>query len=313
MGVTEAPAQLREQRSKVSTTTLRPRCIAGLPIVFNRDDAREQRGRMSEQAQLARVFEVNRPRLRAIAYRMLGSLTEADDAVQEAWLRLSRSDAGTVESLGNWLSTVVARVCLDTLRARTVRAEEPFEARMPEPILAREDRADPEQEALLADAVGLALQVVLEKLAPPERLSFVLHDLFAVPFEEIAKIVGRSPAAARQLASRGRRRVRGATVSPDVDVTRQRAVIDAFLAAAHGGDPSALLAVLDPTVVLTDGSRGRAASRLEGGARRAGRRPAGAPVLEARRLRDAGASERRGGDHRVAAGWCADVRDGRSQ
>src|SRR5437870_3106431 len=199
---------------------------------------------------LAERFEEKRGHLRAVAYRMLGSLSEADDAVQEAWLRLSRSDASEIENLGGWLTTVVARVCLDALRSRKSRREEPLGAHLPDPIVTREGRIDPEQEALLADSVGLALLVVLETLAPAERLAFVLHEMFDVPFEEIAAIVGRSPVAARQLASRARRRVRGVTAVPDVDLVHQREVVDAFLAAARGGDFNALLAVLDPDVVL---------------------------------------------------------------
>ena len=205
---------------------------------------------MDEHDWLAERFEANRTHLRAVAYRMLGSLSEADDAVQEAWLRLSRSDTSGVENLGGWLTTVVARVCLDMLRSRKSRREEPLGAHVPEPIVSREDGIDPEHEALLADSVGLALLVVLETLAPAERLAFVLHDMFAVPFDEIAPIVGRSPAAARQLASRARRRVQGAATAPDADLTRQREVVDAFLAASRGGDFDALLAVLDPDVVL---------------------------------------------------------------
>jgi RNA polymerase sigma-70 factor (ECF subfamily) len=199
---------------------------------------------------LAQQFDANRTHLRAVAYRMLGSVSEADDAVQESWLRLSRSDAGEVENLRGWLTTVVARVCLDMLRSRKSRREEPLGPHVPEPIVSREDGVDPEHEALLADSVGLALIVVLETLAPAERLAFVLHDMFAVPFDEIAPIVDRSPAAARQLASRARRRVQGAAATPDVDLARQREVVDAFLAAARGGDFDALLAVLDPDVVL---------------------------------------------------------------
>jgi RNA polymerase sigma-70 factor (ECF subfamily) len=205
---------------------------------------------VAERDRLADRFEANRPHLRAVAYRMLGSLSDADDAVQEAWLRLSRADAAGVENLRAWLTTVVARVCLDMLRSRTSRREEPLGPRVPEPIVSRADGVDPEHEALLADSVGLALLVVLETLAPAERLAFVLHDMFAVPFDEIAPIVGRSPAAARQLASRARRRVRGAAPSPDPDLARQREVVDAFLAAARGGDFDALLAILDPEVVL---------------------------------------------------------------
>ena len=205
---------------------------------------------MDDHDRLAARFEAHRGHLRAVAYRMLGSLSEADDAVQEAWLRLNRSDPSGVENLGGWLTTVVARVCLDMLRARRSRREEPLEARVPGPIVSRRAGTDPEHEALLADAVGLALLVVLETLAPAERLAFVLHDMFAVPFDEIAPIVGRSPTAARQLASRARRRVRGAATGPDADLARQRDVVDAFLAAARGGDFDALLAVLDPDVVL---------------------------------------------------------------
>jgi RNA polymerase sigma-70 factor (ECF subfamily) len=177
-------------------------------------------------------------------------VTEADDALQESWLRLSRSDTSGVENLGGWLRTVVARVCLDMLRSRKSRREEPLGPHLPEPIVSGRDGVDPEHEALLADSVGLALLVVLETLAPAERLAFVLHDMFAVPFDEIAPIVGRSPAAARQLASRARRRVQGANPAPDADVARQRQVVDAFLAAARGGDFEALVALLDPDVVL---------------------------------------------------------------
>src|ERR671917_501471 len=204
---------------------------------------------------LAQRFEENRTHLRAVAYRMLGSISEADDAVQEAWLRLSRSDTSGIENLGGWLTTVVGRVCLNMLRSRRSRREEPLGepqvgVHVPDPIVSRADGLDPEHEALLADSVGLALLVVLETLPPAERLAFVLHDMFAVPFEEIAPIVGRSEVAARQLASRARRRVQGATPSPDTNLPHQREVVDAFLAAAHGGDFEALLAVLDPDVVL---------------------------------------------------------------
>ena len=205
---------------------------------------------MTEDDGLAERFEANRTHLRAVAYRMLGSMSEAEDAVQEAWLRVSRSGTSGVENLGGWLTTVVARVCLDLLRSRKSRREEPLGAHMTDPI------ANPEHEALLADSVGLALLVVLETLAPAERLAFVLHDMFAMPFDEIAPIVGRSPAAARQLASRARRRVQGAgaasdgSAAPDSDRTRQREIVDAFLAASRGGDFDALLALLDPDVVL---------------------------------------------------------------
>ncbi len=209
---------------------------------------------MDEHDWLAEQFEAERPHLRAVAYRMLGSLSEADDAVQESWLHLSRSNASGVENLGGWLTTVVARVCLDLLRSRNSRREEPLGAHVPDPLVSREGGIDPEHEALLADSVGLALLVVLDTLNPAERLAFVLHDLFAVPFDEIAPIVGRSPTAARQLASRARRRVQGAATVPDVDLTRQREVVDAFLAASRGGDFDALLAVLDPDVVLRSDS-----------------------------------------------------------
>jgi RNA polymerase sigma factor (sigma-70 family) len=205
---------------------------------------------MNTHEWLAEQFEAERPHLRAVAYRMLGSLTEADDAVQESWLHLSRSDTSGVKNLGGWLTTVVARICLDMLRSRSSRREESLEASVPEPITSRESGIDPEQEALLADSVGLALLVVLDTLTPAERLAFVLHDLFAVPFDEIAPIVGRSEAAARQLASRARRRVRGGATEPDADLTRSREVVDAFLAASRGGDFDALLAVLDPDVVF---------------------------------------------------------------
>ena len=202
------------------------------------------------RSRLAQKFEESRPQLRAVAYRMLGSLDEADDAVQEAWLRLSRSDTRGIGNLGGWLTTVVGRLCLDILRSRRSRREESFDQRLPDLILSREDRIDPEQQALIADSVGLALLVVLEKLTPHERLAFVLHDMFAVPFEEIASIVGCSLVAARQLASRARRRVRGAAPIPDVDLNQQRKVVDAFLAAVRGGSLEALLEVLDPDVVL---------------------------------------------------------------
>jgi RNA polymerase sigma factor (sigma-70 family) len=206
---------------------------------------------MDERDWLAERFEEHRPRLRSVAYRMLGSLSEADDAVQEAWLRLSRSDADEIENLGAWLTTVVGRVSLNMLRSRRTRREDPLEAvRVPEPILDRADGTDPEHEALLADSVGLALLVVLETLSPAERLAFVLHDIFAVRYEEIASIVDRSPEAARQLASRARRRVRAENTVPDADLGAQREVVEAFLAAARDGDFDRLVAVLDPDVVL---------------------------------------------------------------
>jgi RNA polymerase sigma factor (sigma-70 family) len=205
---------------------------------------------MDERDWLAERFDAHRTRLRAVAYRMLGSLTEADDAVQEAWLRLSRTNTKEIENLGGWLTTVVARVSLNMLRSRTSRREQPIGVQMPEPIIDRADGIDPEHEALLADSVGLALLVVLETLSPPERIAFVLHDMFGVPFDEIAPIVDRSPAASRQLASRARRRVRGENPLPDADLDTQRRVVDAFLAAAREGDFEGLLEVLDPEVVL---------------------------------------------------------------
>ena len=203
------------------------------------------------ELELADRFDRQRPQLRAVAYRILGSLSEADDAMQEAWLRLQRTDAEQIESLERWLTTVVARICLNTLRFRRARGEQPLDALRPEPII--DDPAvgtDPEHEALLADAVGIALQVVLDTLGPAERLAFVLHDMFAVPFDEIAAMVDRSPQATRQLASRARRRVREAAPAPDPDLTRQRAVVDAYFAASREGDMEALVAVLDPDVVL---------------------------------------------------------------
>jgi RNA polymerase sigma factor (sigma-70 family) len=205
---------------------------------------------MDEREWMAERFEEHRTRLRAVAYRMLGSLSEADDAVQEAWIRLSRTDSSEIENLGGWLTTVVARVALKMLRSRNLRREEPLGVHMPEPIIDRVDGMDPEHEALLADSVGLALLVVLETLSPPERLAFVLHDIFAVPFDEIATIVDRSPQAARQLASRARRRVQAENTVPDTDLNAQREVVEAFLAAARDGDFDRLVAVLDPDVVL---------------------------------------------------------------
>src|SRR3954468_24218622 len=201
---------------------------------------------MTERDYLAERFEESRSHLRAVAYRMLGSLSEADDAVQEAWIRLSRADASELQNLGGWLTTVVARVCLDMLRSRKTRREEPLDELVPMPAAGSGTGADPEQEALLADSVGLALLVVLETLEPAERLAFVLHDMFALPFDEIAPIVDRSPEATRQLASRARRRVRGERAVPDADLDRQREVVDAFLAASRAGDFDALVAVLDP-------------------------------------------------------------------
>jgi RNA polymerase sigma factor (sigma-70 family) len=212
---------------------------------------------MDDQEWLAERFEAHRPRLRAVAYRMLGSLAEADDAVQDAWLRLSRSDVSEVENLGAWLTTVVARVSLNMLRSRRARREEPWSPQVPEPIVDRPDGTQPEHEALLADSVGLALLVVLDSLAPAERLAFVLHDMFAVPFAEIAQVVGTTPGAARQLASRARRRVRGAAPAAQDDAARQRELVDAFLAASREGDFDALLEVLAPDVVFRIDAGGR--------------------------------------------------------
>jgi RNA polymerase sigma-70 factor (ECF subfamily) len=216
---------------------------------------------MDQNEWLADRFEEQRAHLRAVAYRMLGSLTEADDAVQESWLRLSRAGASEVENLGGWLTTIVARVCLNMLRSRNRRREESLGVHIPDPVISPESELQPEAEALLADSVGLALLVVLDTLSPAERLAFVLHDMFELPFEEIAPMVGRTAAAARQLASRARRRVKGAErVAPDPDLARQREVVDAFFLAARGGDFDALVALLDPDVVL----------RADFGARRAG-------------------------------------------
>ncbi|AWS44024.1 sigma-70 family RNA polymerase sigma factor [Streptosporangium sp. 'caverna'] len=205
---------------------------------------------MDERERLTERFEEHRTHLRAVAYRMLGSVSEADDAVQEAWLRFNRADTGNVQSLGAWLTTVVARVCLNVLRSREQRREEPLEAHLPDPIISHDDGSDPEGEALLADSVGLALLVVLDTLTPAERFAFVLHDMFTVPFDEIGPMIERSPAATRQLASRARRRVRGVASVPDADLTRQRRVVEAFQAASRGGDFDALVALLDPDVVF---------------------------------------------------------------
>jgi len=219
---------------------------------------------MSEQDWLAQRFEQDRRRLRAVAYRMLGSMSEAEDAVQEAWLRLSGSESGEIENLSAWLTTVVARVSLNMLRSRAARREQPLSPRLPDPVVDRADGVDPEHEALLADSVGLALLVVLETLTPPERLAFVLHDMFGVPFEQIASLLDRSPQAARQLASRARRRVRAQPTTPDADVSAQWQVIDAFMTAARTGDFEALVATLDPNVVLrADGGSALAALSAE--------------------------------------------------
>jgi RNA polymerase sigma factor (sigma-70 family) len=222
---------------------------------------------------LAARFEEHRSRLRAVGYRMLGSLSEADDAVQEAWLRLSGTGGAGIDNLGGWLTTVTARVCLDLLRSRGSRREEPLGTHLPDPVVSEVHGPDPEQEVLLADSLGLALLVVLDTLAPAERLAFVLHDMFAVPYDDIAPVVGRTPAAARQLASRARRRVRGADAGSDPDPGRQREVVSAFLAASRGGDFDALMALLDPDVVLrADVGAGAAglSQELRGAARVAG-------------------------------------------
>ncbi|WP_329342354.1 RNA polymerase sigma factor SigJ [Streptomyces sp. NBC_00663] len=227
---------------------------------------------MSDTDVLADRFEEHREHLKAVAYRMLGSLAEAEDAVQDAWLKLGRTDTDEIRNLGGWLTTVVGRVCLDMLRSRTTRREDPLDdTYVPDPVITPLSRVDPEQEVLQADSVGLALLVVLETLEPAERLAFVLHDMFAVPFDDIAAIVERTPAATRQLASRARRRVKGATPSAEPDLGRQRQVVDAFLSAARGGDFEALLAVLHPDVLLrTDSGAlvgGAAASKLVRGAK----------------------------------------------
>jgi RNA polymerase sigma factor (sigma-70 family) len=222
--------------------------------------------------ELALRFDADRAHLRAVAYRMLGSLSDADDAVQEAWLRLQRSDVDGVANLTGWLTTVVGRVCLDMLRSRASRREEPLEVRLPDPVIVADDGADPEHEAILAASVGLALLVVLETLSPAERVAFVLHDLFGVPFDEVGRLVGRSSDAAKMMASRARRRVRGEAPTPDADPDRHRAVVDAFLAASRGGDFDALVALLDPDVVLrADLGRGRVLTPVRGAAQVAGR------------------------------------------
>src|SRR4051794_18707355 len=220
------------------------------PVRHPIDEGRREDVTVTEPDRIAERFEDHRAHLRAVAYRMLGSASEAEDAVQEAWLRLTRSDSGEVTNLGGWLTTVVGRVCLDMLRARRARREELGGSWVPEPVVSEVEDGDPEQEALLADSVGVALLVVLETLTPAERLAFVLHDMFGVPFEDIAPVVGRSTAAARQLASRARRRVRGGLPVAEPDLARQREVVDAFLAASRAGDFEALVAVLDPDVVF---------------------------------------------------------------
>jgi RNA polymerase sigma-70 factor (ECF subfamily) len=228
-----------------------------------REDVTDGRERVA-----GRPFEEHRAHLRSVAYRMLGSLTEADDAVQDAWLRVSRAGASEVENLGGWMTTIVARVCLNMLRSRNRRREESLDAHLPDPVVTPDGELQPEDEALLADSVGLALLVVLETLSPAERLAFVLHDMFDLPFEEIAPMVGRSPVAARQLASRARRRVRGAEIrAPDLDIARQREVVDAFFRAARGGDFDSLVALLHPDVVArTDYGAGRPGTKVHRGA-----------------------------------------------
>jgi RNA polymerase sigma factor (sigma-70 family) len=236
---------------------------------------------------LAARFEENRGHLRSVAYRMLGSLSEAEDAVQESWIRLARSDTREVENLGAWLTTVIARVCLDMLRSRKSRREEAVGAQVPERVVPRDSTVDPQQEAVIADSVGLALLVVLEHLAPAERIAFVLHDLFAVPFDEIAAIVGRTPDATRQLASRARRRVQGADMVPAPDLALQRRMVNAFLTAARGGDMSALLTILDPEVVLRADRVGerppmelRGAAEVAGNSIKAGARAARPAMID---------------------------------
>jgi RNA polymerase sigma factor (sigma-70 family) len=224
---------------------------------------------MTENEWLVDRFEEHRPHLRAVAYRMLGSVSEADDAVQDAWLRVSRADASEVDNPGGWLTTVVARVCLNMLRARNTRREQPLDTQLPDPVISPYRMPQPDDQAVLADSVSLALLVVLDTLSPAERLAFVLHDMFGLPFEEIAVMVDRSPAAARQLASRARRRIKGVEIpAPDHDRVRQRAVVDAFFRAARGGDFDALVAVLDPDVVLRAdfGGRRPAAPKITRGA-----------------------------------------------
>ncbi|HLM29201.1 MAG TPA: sigma-70 family RNA polymerase sigma factor [Acidimicrobiales bacterium] len=222
---------------------------------------------MVEKTLLADRFEEHRTRLKAVAYRLLGSLSEAEDAVQQAWLRLTRADTDEIVNLGGWLTTVVSRICLDMLRSRQARAEEAFDTHVPDPIVTSADWLDPEHEAVLADSVGVALQVVLDRLNPPERLAFVLHDMFAVPFDDVATLAGRTPDSVRQLASRARRRVADSAPIPDKDVARQRDTVDAFFAAARGGDFEALVAVLDPDVVLhADGGRPEVSALVRGAA-----------------------------------------------
>src|SRR5262245_9746418 len=252
---------------------------------------------------LTERFEEHRQQLRAIGYRMLGSLREADDAIQETWLRLTRSDARGIENLGGWLTTVVARVCLDMLRARKRRGGERLHARVPDPIVSSEQGIDPEHEVVLADSVGLALIVVLDTLLPVERRAFVLHDMFDVSFDEIGAIGGRSAAAARQLASRARRRVRGARPAPDADLARQREVVDAFLAAARQNDFDALIPVLDPEVVLRADRGAMPPRRVASRPRSSHGRRAHDGVLQGRRIRAARARQWHRGTRCLRAGW----------
>ena len=233
---------------------------------------------MDERDWLAERFEAHRPRLRGVAYRILGSTSEADDAVQEAWIRLNRSNAGEIDQLEAWLVTTVGRVALNMLRSRKRRREQPIDAPLPDPIVDRADGIDPEHEALLADSVGLALLVVLETLTPAERLAYVLHDMFSVPFDEIAAVLDRSPDAARQLASRGRRRIRNADPAPDADPAAQREVVEAFLAAARDGDFDALLAVLDTAVVIREDRGSGTILEVRGAEHVAGRAKVGAQL-----------------------------------
>jgi RNA polymerase sigma-70 factor (ECF subfamily) len=236
---------------------------------------------MSDDSWLVERFEEHRPRLRSVAYRMLGSLSEADDALQDAWIRVSRANASEVENIGGWLTTIVARVCLNLLRARNRRREESYEEHLPDPIVSPDGALQPEDEVLLADSVGLALQVVLDTLSPAERLAFVLHDMFDLPFDEIAPMVGRSTEATRQLASRARRRVRGADVqAPEPDLRRQREVVDAFFRAARAGDFDGLLAVLHPDVVLRQDLSARRPLQVFRGREAIASRARGAPGAE---------------------------------
>jgi RNA polymerase sigma-70 factor (ECF subfamily) len=236
---------------------------------------------MNDSEWLADRFEENRPRLRSVAYRMLGSLPEADDALQDAWLRVSRAGADGVDNLAGWLTTIVARVCLNMLRARNRHREESFEEHLPDPVVSPIDERQPEDEALLADSVGLALLIVLDTLSPAERLAFVLHDMFELPFDEIAPMVDRTPDATRQLASRARRRVKGAEVpGPDPDLGRQRKIVDAFFRAARGGDFDGLVAVLDPDVVLREDFSEKRPFRVVRGARAVVSRARGVPGAE---------------------------------